>query len=399
MNIIRYVTFLCLVLLVQACEREFIKGPNEHDTSAPDPIRDAQVENLPGGAKITYSLPHNDNLLYVKAEYSIRSGVVREMKASYHKNFLYVEGFPGTDEYEVRLYVVNRAEVASEPVVVKINPKTPPVLEAFASLELKETFGGVSVSLENSSAADLRVYVLATDSLGQLEEKEVFYTKMKTPLVAARGFNTEERRFGVYVKDRFDNRSDTVFATLKPLFERELDKNKFKPITIGGDYTDPNNSGRSTVNKLWDGLLGSNVENMFATLPPSGGRGGIPQSFSFDLGVEAQLSRFIYYPRANGSFIYSNQPRKFELWGSNNPSADGNWNSWTKLMDCEMIKPSGSPQGVVTDEDRAFAVAGVPFDFPLGIPRVRYIRFKTTEVWSGNNIAILELTFFGSDEQ
>lgn len=383
--------FICLLVCLSACKQDKIIGPNEDDGTIPGPVLHTVVENLPGGAKISYTLPNSSNMLYVKAEYAIREGIVREVKASYHKNFLMVEGFPDTREYDVKLYTVSRGEKSSEPVIVKINPQTPPVQEAFRSLELGETFGGISISFQNSSAADLRAVLLVPDSLGALKETSVFYTKMPAAVIAARGFESMEKRFGVYIKDRFDNRSDTLFATLTPLYEKELDKSKFKAMNLAGDYNSPNNSGRSTMDKLWDGILGSNVENMFSTLPG----GPMPQRFTFDLGVEASLSRFVYYPRANGSFAYTNQPRLFEIWGTNNPASD---DSWVKLRDCEMIKPSGSSLGVVTDEDRAYATAGITYEFPVGVPKVRYIRFQTNEVWSGANIAILELTFFGSDQ-
>jgi len=43
-------------------------------------------------------------------------------------------------------------------------------------------------------------------------------------------------------------------------------------------------------------------------------------------------------------------------------------------------------------------MAGINFDFPEGLPPMRYIRFKTLDVWSGSNLAIYELTFFGSPQ-
>ncbi|MBN9267002.1 MAG: hypothetical protein J0I75_20995, partial [Hyphomicrobium sp.] len=36
------------------------------------------------------------------------------------------------------------------------------------------------------------------------------------------------------------------------------------------------------------------------------------------------------------------------IYGSNDPNADGSWDSWTFLRTCEAIKPSGSPAGTNT---------------------------------------------------
>lgn len=388
--------FFPLLAALLGCNEEKLIGPGVDKDSAPGPVSDVQVENLPGGARISYSLPPDENLLYVKAAYAIREGKTMEVKSSFHKNFLEVEGFPDTRPYEVKLYAVSRGEKPSEPVIVNVNPLQPPVQEAFESLELKRTFGGISVNYRNSGEADLALVVLAADSLGELRQATTYYTKMKEGIFAARGFDTLERQFGVYVRDRWDNYSDTVFVRVKPFYEKELNKDLFREVHLAGDYAQPHNQGRSRMSNLWDrDTSPTAVTALFATVPG----GGFPQSFTFDMGVTASLSRLVYYPRANGSFAYTNQPRLFEIWGSNNPDSTGTWDSWTKLMDCEMIKPSGFPQGEVTEDDRAYAMAGIEYELPVGTPPVRYIRFKTLEVWSGSNISIVELTLFGNDEQ
>ena len=122
----------------------------------------------------------------------------------------------------------------------------------------------------------------------------------------------------------------------------------------------------------------------------------MPIPWTMDLGQEAKLSRVIVWQR-NGRYLYNHgNPRKFELWGSNDPNLDGSWDSWTKLGTFEGTKPSGLPLGEVSNEDLVYAESGEEFAIPLEAPSVRYIRFLTIETWSGSDFFhIGELKYFG----
>src|SRR3546814_19812046 len=78
----------------------------------------------------------------------------------------------------------------------------------------------------------------------------------------------------------------------------------------------------------------------------------------------------------------------------------GGEGGWVKLLECEMIKPSGRPLGNNTLEDEEVALAGHEFTFPLDAPPVRYLRFKILETWGGTDYMwIRELTFFGQQKK
>lgn len=382
-----------LLVFLVSCKADNI-SPIAQDDSAPDPVSDVEVENLPGGAKITYNLPESKSLRYVKAVFDIGDGNRREVKSSYYDNSLTVEGFPDTREYEGQLYAVSRGEKESEPVSVTIQPLTPPVIEVFQTITIQETFGGVRVNFENEAEAEISLTVLTADSLGDLVEAEKYYSESRMGTFAARGFATQEREFAVFVEDRWHNRSDTVHAELIPLFEEELDKVNFREVNLPTDTYEQHCCGDGMTD-LWDEVwdVGGNTLH---TKPNT----GFPQWFTFDLGVKAQLSRFKFYHRAGGTdgAYYAGDPKIFEIWGSNDPEQDGSWGSWTRLGTFESVKPSG--EGTPTDEDIQYAVVdGEDFDFPdpEEAPAVRYLRFKTIENWGGvTYIYLSELTFWGS---
>src|SRR5687768_10964391 len=112
-------TYACL-LLAAACSDEKLISPLNGNDSAPDPVSVTKVESLAGGAKITYDLPDSENLLYVKAVFTVREGLTREVKSSFYVNNLTVEGFPNSDDYQVTLYAVSRGEKMSAPVTVSV---------------------------------------------------------------------------------------------------------------------------------------------------------------------------------------------------------------------------------------------------------------------------------------
>ena len=58
--------------------------------------------------------------------------------------------------------------------------------------------------------------------------------------------------FGVIVRDRWDNATDTVFATVTPWEEYELDKGKFNEVILDNDI--PMNAWGHWMGKLWHGI-------------------------------------------------------------------------------------------------------------------------------------------------
>jgi hypothetical protein len=387
----KYIIYAGLISLC-CCKEDTISPLNKDH--APGPVTNVKVESISGGARITYSRPKDNDLLYVKAVYSIRNGVEREVKASYYQNNLTIDGFPDTLDYPVKLYAVSRGENSSEPVTISIKPLTPPVKEVFQQLKIAATFGGVRINFVNKAEADIVICVLATDSTNDLVPAETFYTKRKEGTFAARGFNTTKRKFGAFVRDRWNNHSDTLYAELAPLFEQKLEKTKFKEVDLPTD-TYSGHIG-SKIPNLWDDKTGNGGTTIFHTKPGS----GLPQWFTVDMGVTATLSRFKLHHRdgtTDGPYT-GGDPKVYEIWGSNNPGTDGSWDNWVLLNSCESVKPSGAPDGTVTTEDKQFAtVDGEDFDFPADIPPVRYLRFKTIKVWGVlDHIYMAELTFWGN---
>lgn len=384
-----------LAVFVLGCKEEQLK-PLAEGGNAPGPVSNVQVQNLPGKVTLTYTLPNDPELLYVKAEFEIRPGKKMEMISTFYNTNITLDGFGSTDEREVKLYAVSRTEVASTPVTVKVKPLTPPIEKTFASLTFEADFGGITTNFVNEDSSNIAIGVLTKDERGAIIPADMFYTSQKSGIFSTRGFDDKERWFGLYVRDRWGNFSDTVGKLLTPFSEQQLDKKLFKPYKLP---TDAAFFGNQPMSNLWNNVISGGSGSATTWLRTVNGS-GIPHWYSFDMGVTAKLSRFNFIPRGamdENALLYSaGDPQKFEIWGSTEPTPDGSFSSWVKLMDCETVKPSGLPIGTNSNDDIEKAKAGHEFKFPLDAPPVRYIRIKMLQTWGNSDYFwMAEMTIFG----
>lgn len=166
--------------------------------------------------------------------------------------------------------------------------------------------------------------------------------------------------------------------------------------------TDAAPSNGTKVSNLWNGVLEGKLNNVIQWYRTVDGS-GIPHWFTFDMGVTSRLTSFVMWQRGTRdepTLLYANgNPRKWEVWGSNDPAPDGSWTGWTKLGDCESVKPSGLPLGQTTTEDIEHAAAGETSVFPENTPAVRYVRIKILETWAKTNYMFMsEIALYGITE-
>ena len=389
--------FFCMSMV--ACKEEFNK-PTEEDAAITGKVSNVTVENTPGGAVLTYTIPSDASLLYVLAELKNKRGVTRQFKAAQFTNKINIDGLGDTDTYKVTLYAVNKSEMRSEPITVEINPLKPPFLTVFETVQIREDFGGVNVKFKNDTEAEVGVVLYATDSLGNYKQYGSFYTQSKDVNYTFRGMKDVDTKVGAFIKDRWDNTSDTLTKNLKPLNEIMMDKAKFKDITLPTDAKIY--QGLSYISKhfMYDGRWSTVFSNPYnpglsMTTDMSGAKQ--PLHVTFDMGVKARLSRV----RISNYYQYQNRTmRKYEIWGHpGTPPSDGSWDGWIKMGEHEQIKPSGLPLGQYSEDDKRAWEAGDNFNLLSEAPPIRYIRIRCLLNWQGDsNMAIAEITLWGSTQ-
>lgn len=402
--------YTLISLAIISC-KEDARQPLYEGQTPPPPVSSTRVESIPGGVKITYDMPDDPGLLYVKAIYDLK-GVKMEAKSSYYKNFIVVEGFGDTGEKEVSLYAVSRSEKMSTPVTLKVTPLPAPVYDVFNSLVVNTSFGGFTIAFDNPAAlgggvnSNITMGVVKWDAtLKEWVRFDSFYSGLAKGIFAVRRQAPVETKFGVFLKDRWGNYTDTLEKTLTPWPEVELDPKKIKdarknPVPqrapfpeLTGIVKDAEHEGSNT----WDRMFDGDLTNFFHTKQ----RFDMPIWMPVDLGVTAKLSRYVLWQRTGGGgsgwpFTHGN-PHEWEIWGTTN-IADPN--SWIKLDHQVMVKPSGSPIGINTNDDKAIAEAGMEYNIDPALPPVRYVAFKLIDNWASIGGAtgfmhISELKFFG----
>ena len=389
--------FLILVLplsLFFSCGKEIVKEPLEKSDGIPGKLTNISVENLPGASKISYTLPDDPSVLYVLAEFSTKEGETRIAESSAYTDYIILEGFATTDEQSVTLYAVNRSEVRSEPIEVTIKPLTAPIHEVYKELVVLEDFGGIKLQVHNELEKEYVLYTLKKNEDGVYESYDLLYTNSRLREYLMTGLPAEAMDFAFVFMDKWQNKSDTLFKTLTPLYEEKLDKTKWNLKVLDNDTYTPESGDNPRL--LWDDIT-TNRYRLHGTLTPNP-----PHWLTIDLGQTAMLSRIRVnaYWTTNYNWLFNRQsPRYFEIWASNNPSQSGSWENWDKLGSFESTKPSGLPLGEFTNEDLAVGAAGEDFTLPYNGVSYRYIRFVTISTWDTRpNTYWGELTLWGNPE-
>ena len=395
--IMKYYLNILIALLgvsfFSACDEEPI-GQQPMDSTPPGKISNVSVRSIAGGAVFRYSLPADEDLLCIKAVYSIDGKTFVETKASAYVDSLMIRGFGNTLPYQVKLISVDKSRNESEAHVETITPLTPDVITIFESMDVVPDFGGLMVTWDNPNRSDISVNVEIEDHNNEYVPMETFYSSMQNGKSSIRGMDTIPFNFRTYVRDHWGNRSEMRYDVIVPIYETKFDRAKFAKVTTPGDIHPYN--GDYDIHRIWDGNMGGDP-----CYSSPAGTGIWPQSVSFDLGVVGKISRFRLYQRTSQTayIFHEGNMRNFEVWGCEtfNPSQEG-WGQWTKLIECESIKPSGFALGLLSLEDEAQARNGEDFISDPNNPPVRYIRILCKRTWAdGANFQIGEVEIYGDN--
>lgn len=390
MNTRLFISTIAAVALACACEQERI-GSIPMDSVAPGEVTDVQVTNVPGGADISYKIPSDEDLLMVKAYYNLESGKVGNVTVSMYVDTIKIRGYARPKPHTVRIVAVDRSGNESKPVDVRIEPLRSPIFDVLNTLSLGAAFGGVTLNWDNPTRAALAVTLMKKTG-EEWEELNTYYSESAKGHQTNRGLQSETTEFGAFVKDRWDNVTDTMTVSLTPLFEEQLPVGSYKKYEMTGDCA---------IAYGWDlgYALNGNLDEPWGWFSkPTVDGGTWPARFTVKVDGGVTLSRVRIIQRWPEMWENGN-PKKFTVWGSNNPASDGSYDGWEEMKTFVSVKPSGLPVGQYSDEDEYIAVNGEDFEFdPENLARFTYYRFQFTENWGGDNtwINLYEVFFYGN---
>jgi hypothetical protein len=377
MRTIYFYLIAAAVLCFSCTEKEIL--PISESSGKPEKVEILAVDTVPGGVSVNYKIPPINDIIEIKAVYTLSNGQTRESSSSFYTSFMTIDGYNDTDEHEALIYTINRAREMSDPVPVKFRPGASSLSKATNSMQIINDFGGVNFNWRNPDKAMLFFEFYTENEQGEMVTMNIVSSKIDSTNISFRGYDTVPYKFAVNIRDNFGNSSGMIYpegGSIIPLFETKLDKTIQNVMILPGDVSWSFWEGRD-ANLIDDDILSIGHANN-NTVPGA--------SFTIDLGKKAKLSRCILHQRLTPapSYYYNGRnPHIFEVYSSDDDSDDpsGDWNTWTRQLTCTIIKPSGAPTGTITEDDRIAADNGHEFSFPLDMAPVRYIRVVILANW------------------
>jgi|TARA_X000000368_G_scaffold401596_1_gene374636 hypothetical protein len=387
--------FYVLILLVYGCSEESHQAFGS-DNDPPGKVTITSIENVAGGAIIKFTPPSDEDLLYIIGKYENEKGEKKQVIVSAYIDSLNINGFGKIGIFDVEVSAFDLGNNQSEIEIVEISPLEAPIHEILKSIDGIQDFGGINISYENPSGANVSLNMSVVNDSGELEFKESFYTSQKNSSYSFRGYDPVATTFVIYVEDQWGNQTETKSFEITPLKDVFIEKSFWSVVQMPGDESFSEYG--FSANQIWDGSW-SNQWNCGHTNFLS-----LPHQLTLDLGQRVKLNRFKLYQRGGSELYKHGNPKIFEIYGRENldnlpiydPSKPGD--GWILLGKFESFKPSGLPPGSNTEEDYLFQDNGEDFvfEFESQSREIRYIRFINIESWNNQMVTVIgELSFWG----
>ena len=392
-NIICIPILLLLISIVVSCESE-----DKKDTTPPGELTITSTEATYGGAIISYTLPNDDDILYVRADYTNGKGEAVFRTVSKHVNQIEVSGFVVEEDVTVSLTVVDENQNKSKAVEHEIRPLQSFIYLVQESIEIVPDLGGVQVSWENIEEKTVCIYLHIAD--GDEEETRILSSSNATENIFVRGLEAKELGFSTKVED-FDGNITSLIEEgyYTPLFEEKINKDTW--ALVSNLSIDGNAYEGATVN-FWDDVVDTfetNSDNSYFIINRNDNGGVLrwPLDIVIDLNKKVKINRFKIWQRAfwyNGPgdqpyYYQSENLRSFDLFVSMDKS------EWALLGSFQIEEPTnGDISQALLDE----AVAGHNFNLDEISPEFRYLKFSITSNFGSDSFCHgSEISLFGRD--
>lgn len=391
-------SFACVALLFFSCK----KSNQNTDTTPPADLTVVSVTPTSGGGIISYELPPENDLLFVRADYiNAQSNEVFRV-SSRENNSIEISGLVDTTPLEVNLSVVDKSQNQSEGIIVSLTPKRSFIFDVIEDISLTEDLGGVRVNWENPEEKTVFIY-LYIDVNGE-EEVRILSSSSKTNSKFVRGLAAVPTNFSAKVED-FDGNMTVVneLGQYTPLFEEKITKDTWalvENLSINGNAYEG-----STVN-FWDDIVDSsttNSDNSYFIID-RGDNGGVlrwPLDIVIDLNKTAKINRIkvwqraFWYGRGEDPFkpyyYQAENLRSFEVYVSNDKM------EWQLIGTFDIGDPKSS-EGEVPIAKLEEAALGHDFILDEISPEFRYFKFSITANFGSDTFVHgSEVSLFGID--
>ncbi|MDR2147838.1 MAG: DUF4959 domain-containing protein [Tannerella sp.] len=419
MKIIKFILFALLMgFSVNSCKEEGRYQP-EGGGNPPGAVSNVTYEPLFGGAKLFYTIPDDEDLLQIEAEYVNERNQTIMFTSSFYSDSLSIFGFSDMKEYTVNLYAVNRNRVRSAPTSIRVTPLEPAYTRVANSIIVKPGFGSLVVDWTNELEQNIYVYV--DFSYTQQGTTYSFTTVFSSNLETDRRFvndlnlsQSEPVSVKVRVKDIYDNITGDIdkgqFVLLEDI---EIPKSNWilpnPNDSIGGVPMCFGDGLEGRNSKVIDGIIdrGDNLNFLHTQSRGRTGRqadGNMPWNFIIDMGDYYELSRIITTQRHSGGLANVDRGQYYQyenvgifrlyIW-------DDATNSWEgPINEHKILQPVGLSGIEFVRLGEAGDMAYFYPDDPQYTKPTRWFRYEAYKGFGGNYTlddanCLSEITLYG----
>jgi len=384
-----------LIFTVNSCSKQ-----DDGDTTPPSVLTVDSVTPTNGGGIISYTLPNDDDILYVRAEYTNSNGVDVSRASSGYNNSIEIDGLNQTTALTITLYVIDENYNQSPPIYVELVPLESFIYLVQESIEVTTDLGGFRITWENIQSKT--VYVFVHINNGIEEEIRILSSNNSSESIAVRGLPSEEITISTRIED-FDENSTTLEekGTLTPLFEQVIDKSTWTLVT--SQSVNGNAWEGASVN-FWDDVIdttNNNSDNSYFMIwrDLNGGSLDWPLDLVIDLNKNVKVTRFTVWQRAywyNGPsdvpyYFQEENMKSFIIYASNDAQV------WEELGQFDIGDPRDS-EGNIPQSALESAANGHEFELDQVSESFRYLKFSVTSNYGSEAyVNGSEITMYGLD--
>lgn len=384
-----------LIFTIGSCSKR-----DDGDTTPPSVLTIDSVTPTNGGGIISYTLPNDDDILYVRAEYTNSNGVDVSRASSSYNNSIEIDGLNQTTALTITLYVVDQNYNQSAPIYVELVPLDSFIYLVQESIEVNTDLGGFRITWENIQSKT--VYVFVHINNGTEEEIRILSSNNSSESIAVRGLPSEEITISTRIED-FDENSTTLEekGTLTPLFEQVIDKSTW---TLVASQSVNGNAWEGASANFWDDVIdttNNNSDNSYFMIwrDLNGGSLDWPLDLVIDLNKNVKITRFTVWQRAfwyNGPsdvpyYFQEENMKSFNLYASNDAQV------WEELGQFDIGDPRDS-EGNIPQSALDSAANGHEFELDEVSESFRYLKFRVTSNYGSEAyVNGSEITMYGLD--
>ena len=385
-----------LIFAVNSCSKQ-----DDGDTTPPSVLTIDSVTPTNGGGIISYTLPNDDDILYVRAEYTNSNGVDVSRASSSYNNSIEIDGLNQTTALTITLYVVDENYNQSAPLYVELVPLESFIYLVQESIEVNTDLGGFRINWENIQSKT--VYVFVHINNGSEEEIRILSSNNSSESIAVRGLPSEEITISTRIED-FDENSTTLEekGTLTPLFEQVIDKSTW---TLVASQSVNGNAWEGASVNFWDDVIdttNNNSDNSYFMIwrDLNGGSLNWPLDLVIDLNKNVKVTRFTVWQRAywyNGPsdipyYFQEENMKSFTIYASNDAQV------WEELGQFDIGDPRDS-EGNIPQSALDSAANGHEFELDEVSESFRYLKFSVTSNYGSEAyVNGSEITMYGLDD-